>query len=617
MQTKVFAFKCRGPREGVEEVGEQIWLAHRYYNKLIELYRAQRDECEQLRRERCPEFVAAEQAVESANVEVERIIDEIAKANAKERRKTATKEQRQMLIDAKKIRKEAWAKRKEIRAAINADAGLQAALAAVYVKYQGRTKDGSERRVGGLLKEARAACKTYWGTYLKYEAAFESAVKKTIGQPRFARWDGNGQVAVQIQKGATWQDILLGRGRVANLVRAEPLPTTRTGGSARPWLISLCVRTDDKKKPVWAKVKTWLHRDLPDDALVMGVALVRTVNAVHRMKDGLYHQMYEWSMQFTFRTAEQKPHASSGAVGIDLGWRLMDDNTLRVAYWVDDLGRKGELRLPAKLLAKWSKSESLQSIRDLNFDAMRAKLADWKAALPTVPEWLADATKFIGQWRSHGKLVRVINLWRANRIAGDELILAELQAWHDQEAHLWQWQIANQRNARRVRMDLYRNFAAMIRTSYARVAVEDCDWRQLARKPGPAEESQHGATTYMRMASVGLLRSLLKQDGAVMVDAKNTTKTCSQCGSIEEWDQATELTHKCERCGVDMDQDESAARNLLARAKIQREDAIASSRESDNDNGKDVAADAPKAGGKWARRKANRSQKVAKVIGES
>ena len=84
-------------------------------------------------------------------------------------------------------------------------------------------------------------------------------------------------------------------------------------------------------------------------------------------------------------------------------------------------------------------------------------------------------------------------------------------------------------------------------------------------QPGVAEESDHGARTYMRAASVGMLRSLLVQDGASPNDAKDTTSTCSLCGSLEEWDQATELVHKCSNCREEWDQDENAARNILAR----------------------------------------------------
>jgi Putative transposase DNA-binding domain len=605
-KTMVYSYGCRGPREGVEEVDGQIWLAHRYYNKLVELRRAQADECENIRRDKFPAFAASEKAVADANAEIERLLAEIGRANAKERRKTATPEQKASLTAARKARKDAWAQRKEIRAAINADAALQSALAAVYVKYQGTLIPGTERREGGLLKDARSSCGVYWGTYLKSEAAFEMAAKTSKGAPRFARWEHDGQIAVQIQGGATWLDILNRKGRVANLLRVEPLATNRTGKSARPWLVSICIRTDDDRKPVWAKVKMYLHRDLPADAVVMGAALVRKASAVHRMSDGTFKPNYSWSLQFTLRTFEKKPRATTGAVGIDLGWRLMPDGSIRVAYWLGDDDKKGELRLPASVLSRWEKSRSLQGIRDRNFDAMRARLANWKATLPVIPEWLAEATKFMGQWRAKGKLARVVIGWQP--IDGDGEILAELKAWQLQDAHLWQWEVANTRKAQRIRLHLYREFAAEMRKRYARVIVEDCDWRELARKPGVAEDSDHGARTYMRAGAVGLLRGLLVQDGAKPSESADTTKKCSFCESPEEWDQATELVHTCERCGEVWDQDENAARNLLARGKV-LDETPETARDANSEVAKGDAPKAPEKGGAWARRKANRSRK--------
>ena len=48
------------------------------------------------------------------------------------------------------------------------------------------------------------------------------------------------------------------------------------------------------------------------------------------------------------------------------------------------------------------------------------------------------------------------------------------------------------------------------------------------------------------------------------VSAVNTTHICHLCGSLEEFDAAEHLNHRCRSCGMVWDQDVNAARNLLA-----------------------------------------------------
>lgn len=404
---------------------------------------------------------------------------------------------------------------------------------------------------------------------------------------------------MQIQGGCTWEDILLGRGKVGGLIKAGPLPTQRTSErSARPWLFQIRVQSDDSLKPIWAKCFVWVHPGgMPDDARIMAMILHRRKLPSYRMRDGKYPDRYEWTVQLTVRTNEVKPRPfASGSCGIDLGWRLVPDG-LRVAYLVGSDGHREELIVPNELLQRWEKSRSLQSIRDRNFDNIKAAVLEWKQGLAEVPEWMADSTKFFGQWHAKGRLINLLNKWSENRIAGDEVIFNFLKAWREQDAHLQQWQIANDMKAQRSRLDLYRCFVSRVRQRYAKIIVEDCDWREMARKkPVDSNESANGSTAYMRIASVGKLRELLKNDGAVMVSAKNTTRTCHLCGSIEEWDAGKDLVHTCSVCSVPWDQDYNAGCNLLA------------SGENDAEQSPGDPEAPTKYVGRWAKRKAAREQ---------
>ncbi|EQD40539.1 protein containing Transposase, IS605 OrfB, partial [mine drainage metagenome] len=53
--------------------------------------------------------------------------------------------------------------------------------------------------------------------------------------------------------------------------------------------------------------------------------------------------------------------------------------------------------------------------------------------------------------------------------------------------------------------------------------------------------------------------------GIVKVDARSTSKTCSNCGNIQEM-PLSERTYLCNRCGMQKDRDINASINILNRA---------------------------------------------------
>jgi putative transposase len=53
----------------------------------------------------------------------------------------------------------------------------------------------------------------------------------------------------------------------------------------------------------------------------------------------------------------------------------------------------------------------------------------------------------------------------------------------------------------------------------------------------------------------------------VKVDARNTSKQCSNCGNLMEV-PLSERTYNCNRCGLHLDRDINAARNILIRATV-------------------------------------------------
>jgi putative transposase len=112
-----------------------------------------------------------------------------------------------------------------------------------------------------------------------------------------------------------------------------------------------------------------------------------------------------------------------------------------------------------------------------------------------------------------------------------------------------------------VRKDYLHKQANSLLSRYSFIAMEDLDIHSMA--------GEHGKNIYD--ASWGMFTNIIcykaEEAGSriVFVDAEGTTKMCSRCGEKTEktlWDRV----HKCPSCGLVLDRDINAARNILIKA---------------------------------------------------
>ena len=217
-----------------------------------------------------------------------------------------------------------------------------------------------------------------------------------------------------------------------------------------------------------------------------------------------------------------------------------------------------------------------------NFDEARATLAMHLGTL-ALPEWLATETRSLAQWRGFGRLATLTHRWRERRFEGDAAAFGALEAWRAQDEHLWDWEANQRRKTLLYRRELYRIAAADLARRYETVVLEKFDLRAVATLPDAtsASSDNDNARSVRFVAAPSELRLAVTQafvarSGRVEhVDAAGTTYICAACGSAEEWDQARELRHTCSRCAREWDQDDNAARNILARAPAPNEEMAA------------------------------------------
>lgn len=562
MPTRVFEYGALAPIVNADVVKDQMWLAHRYRNALIEL--------EHKRREATQQTLLGHEDTAALSAEVTGLAEEIEalfrragkirqEAHLESKRAQLPPELKPLVAEKKLALKEKRAALKAAKAKVKADADVQSRLAKI-------DEDAQVAR-----RALRAASGVYWGTYLPVEAAVDQARKTALVAPKFMRWTGRGHVAVQIQSQSGEEPF-----QTSNIFRENTLVWIEAvdpaawekgqSGRRRAMRTKLHMRVQSEQtKPVWAVVPIVMHRPLPP-GVVKWVHLFREPTA----------NSNRWRVQIVVDMKEPSAPQASAApstAGIDVGWRAFPDGSIRVASLVGDDGLCEELRLPAKLVAKSQHPNDLRAVRDKILNEMKPPVLEW---LKTTSEDLGSELSWqhADKWRSPGKFIRLL------RLHGDKMpqdLKEHLEQYRRRDLHLWQWEVFERRKFLFQRRELFRLWAAKLAAKYKLVGLEAFDLSTFSRF-APAEEKPKSDGRIVRAnkavaCASGLrlvIRSAVEGRGGrvVEVPAHNTTKQCAFCAQTDDWDAANVLTHSCSACGRSWDQDENAARNVLARTML-------------------------------------------------
>ncbi len=452
----------------------------------------------------------------------------------------------------------------------------------------------AKREAMKAARQEAAAKGLAWGTYNAVAQSFDVtcrlvAQRRAEGLPaehKFHRFDGGGTWTVQLQREAddppcTLQALLSGVSKWRNFVRIDLPDRARailsgdhpeeewaalTRGERRllgKATLSIRVGSAENRVPVWEDFPINIHRTMPPDGEVKQVQVTRRRIGTQ----------YRYAACFTVNIPGHVSPKDGPTVAVDLGWRHMEDDTLRVAVWkgdcqpaemgglpgwaeefirVYDDGRTGEIRLPAEWLAAHKQGLGLKALRDKQFNQAKHYLTEFVAggivtpealawgldmvgkisvkhgkygpqppeipavevSAATVPEWLRDECTTLDRWRSQGRLAALLRRWRDRRFPGDEAVMAVLEAWRQRDLHLYEWE-ANQRDQLNARRDeAYRVIAAALARVYAVVVTEDMNITKLRRAPQPEQEDgcrEESARGQAHLAAPGKLRQILGQ----------------------------------------------------------------------------------------------------------
>jgi hypothetical protein len=299
-----------------------------------------------------------------------------------------------------------------------------------------------------------------------------------------------------------------------------------------------------------------LHRAIPASAIVKRVALAgwKQSPAAH----------WQLSLLFSVEEPLAPEHHSPNTVGVEVGWRKINEDRLRVCViWDGSLHE--EVALPLRYYSKDLGEVSLDRKREIQ--TMRDRLLD--QCKSHVRKCLAPLPPGFDQMRNSG-LIRLLHELTDTGRSPESL------------EHLVRWRRDHDQLTRKIllienrligrRRHIYGEFAARLVRRFGIIHTEKLNLKSLAKKPqgaapGSNQYALEAAAERRRYAACGELlaaiRNAASRTGRIMkeIPAAHTTSTCAKCG--KGFEAGVALEGRCQS-GHISDQDWNAAENIYA-----------------------------------------------------
>lgn len=530
--------------------------------------------------QRYPDVAEYQQRIGLISQEIDQLVEE-AKAERKAQRKRVKDPERTVRIKELKLqRKELVAKVKETKAQL-ADAPEVLAV------------EQYAREAWKAMYNAEFAPRA-WGTRLRADEHLHQSFTQSKEDPRFRRYDGTGEIAVQIQS-SNKDGVTRGGLTTEGLLACKDTRARLEHCKGRYYRLHLRVDSEGRA-PVWASWPVVLHRPLPPGANIKWVVAQR-IRAPHRGTLGHPDCGFTWQVLFIIEsTSFIVPLRTSGHVGaINFGFRKLDEaGSLRVGYVVGTDGTRREITLESygprerhsgryqypsgrerrhrpSVRVGLQFADKKRSQRDTEFNAIRKKLM---AARDTAPEWLQQATETLPHWRNPAKLHRVRVRWAGERYDGDGEIFAAVDSWARADRHNMQHEVGCRERAYAARTAMYRSIARELCLQFREIRIPKSALAKLRIKRRADQEGESELETSQRRqlndaaaySFIQALRLMAQNTGAVIVecDPAYISSVHFTCGEKCNADMRPSIEVQCEHCGHTFDQDENAALNLLA-----------------------------------------------------
>lgn len=557
------------PEQGIES----LYKENKLWNSLVEIHNRHRESYEAARCAADSEYALISESIKRAEAAVEAAFE----AKREARKQAGTRDASHPLIRAaideinrlKQNRRELWATAKAARkradgsidkAALN-KAFRDAVNAAQRVGNTGGLNSTTANQVADNFQTAR-------------ERAFKEGARL-----RFHAFDGTGYWFFRFRvKGSKVDGISYGELFSQRVDDGRSFVLTSAESDRKKPRIPLRVKVAGGAKEgskVYAFFDLILHRPLPENAQVQNAKLIRKRNG----------DKFSYLVSLTVRVPRSMAtEVQAAAIGVDIGFRQLADQRVRVAA-IGGSEPEDECQIV---------EVSKEFIRRLeHVDALKASLDPSAEALGQFIKPLLKAGSVLPEDHPRYRFVRSIaaappivtmSFEKAYKLA--RWLLREPGALPPEvEKRALDWWQQNGRRYRELhnlrqkalaaRKEEYRKIAAKIVKFGRPIGVEMIDLRVFAEAKDRDNKLGNTARSNRFLVApselLAAIRNAATKAGLPFheVSARNTSKTCSACGVVNE-KLGAEDSWTCAVCGVVHDRDKNAAVNIARRAKEKR-----------------------------------------------
>ena len=578
MATMVYRYGLLRPDVNADLVASQMRAAHRAYNDILQIRRDEWETKSALQLDKSSRLRAAVDERDAAKERLKELRTRIKallghRPEKGDARNLYSVELRGLQEQAKIVNKVEIPRMKaavaDARADVRSDAEYTALREAIEQKANAKKLELYSR----MVSTDKAI---FWPTWNIVAASVDQAMEMSLKYgvlPGFQRWKGEGQIGMQIQGKAPASSLFDGDTRIQiDPVDARAwMESTPRGERRRLSRTRLRVRIGSNgRAPIWAEWPMVMHRGFPRGAIISGCTVNRWMAADRDV----------WSVQITVDVPDTvREDINERVIALDLGWRHHRDGDLRMAYWRDNAGGDGEVLMPVSIRERLDLANRIRGYRDKNQDELQVWLISVFRDRASLPHELREYIVALHQWEAPAKYV---SLWKR---FGDLLtpeVNARLEAWCHRDRHLWQYEVGARQGAIRCRNDAYWCYAKELSQKYDAVVIEKFDLRRVIEKP-PVEERKEkedlkarrekeaqknrvcGAPSKLRDRIRVSMGSGRANKRVIEVDAAYTTMIHNKCGRKVTQLNPAVLMHYCEHCDETYDQDDNAAKNIIAR----------------------------------------------------
>ena len=553
---KVFSYACKiAYSEEAAHFEHQLTLTHRHRNLLTETLLKGREKYREIIKEHLGlDIKALEEQAEKITTEIKGVQQEISDWKKQNRTTKIQPDLSDRLRYLRTERNPIFEKIRTVKKAAKEDPSIKPSI------------EQANTALNSAIKEARKHYSRqlglYWPNYLENERAANQARFQRM-DPKFHRWTGEGSIAIQFQNGLSVAELFECQDTRLRLIAPNIANTNalrakgKIRGKERHVRALYRVQSNEDGSPRWIILDVTMHRMLPANGFIKWAHLQRqkSSGAIGKTYISLTKD-YDYTLRLTLEEPPQK-EKNKAKVAIEVGWRLLQTG-LRVAVALGEDGDLRELYLPKQWLDGKRKAESLGSIIDQETNQTALAIKEAHPELCKKAEQSENSTLTTLDWAGDNPRRLAVALLKIYR--EDPALQPDLEKWRKHHFHLLRYKKGLNDKLMRIRREIYRKFVSDLAKKYSICGIEDFDLRQVTTKSQAHELVQWQRTA----AGISSLRLMLSQRlTAQKLSAENKTQKCHNCGSLEQWDAAHAVWHRCKQCNSRWDQDHNSVRNLL------------------------------------------------------